>query len=80
MPNKGSSEAERGKDPGARRTAGTTRDTDYLVPENESTEESGPRRMYAAPHSASSTSTNESGPRRMYASASGSSGAPSAKP
>lgn len=80
MANKGSSEANQQKESGARRIATKTHAHHSLVPTNESTKESGPRRMYAAPGSASSTSTKESGSRRMYASASRSSGNPSAKP
>lgn len=80
MPNKGSSEAEHEKESGARRTASKAHDAHHpLVPTNESTKESGPRRLYAAPGSVSSTSTKESGGRRMYASA-GSSGSHAGKP
>ncbi len=71
MPNKGSNEAEHEKESGARRMTGKTYE-EHLVPTNESTKEAGPRRLYAAPSSTSSTSTKESGPRRFYASASGS--------
>ncbi len=40
----------------------------HPVPSGESTEESGPPRLYKAPGSTSSTSTRESGPRRLYTS------------
>lgn len=62
MANKGPNETAKGK--GAH----------PLVPENESTKESGPRRLYVAAGTAGSTSTKEAGPRRLYASGSGSSG------
>jgi hypothetical protein len=70
MPNKDINEEER--ESGVRRTAGKDK-AHPLVPTNESTKESGPRRLYAAPHSPTSTSTKESGTRRLYTS-SGSSG------
>lgn len=70
MPNKGSSESNPRQESGARRTADKLHDPHHpLVPANESTKESGPRRMYSATNSASSTSTKEAGARRMYASA-----------
>jgi len=71
MPNKDVNE----KESGARRTAGKEK-AHPLVPINESTKESGPRRLYAAPHSPTSTSTKESGARRIYVSSgSGNAGA-----
>lgn len=74
MPNKGANAAEHEKESGARRMSGKTHEEhlEHLVPTTESTKEAGPRRLYAAPSSTSSTSTKESGPRRFYASASGS--------
>lgn len=80
MPNKGSSENNHEKESGARRTANKLHDANHpLVPANESTKESGPRRLYAASDSVSSTSSKEGGARRMYASA-GSAGHHAAKP
>lgn len=80
MPNKGSSENDHDKQSGVRRTADKLHDANHpLVPANESTKESGPRRLYSAAHSASSTSSKEAGARRMYASA-GSAGQHAAKP
>ena len=68
MPDKNSRET------GARGASGKTEGAHPLVPTNQSTKESGPRRLYAAAGATSSTSTKEAGARRMYASAGASSG------
>lgn len=67
MPTRGSSEGGTNRESGTRRTVGRA-EVLHPVPTGESTEESGPPRLYASRSSTSSTSTEESGVRRLYTS------------
>lgn len=67
MPQKSSGKGENESGPRRRLAESHSR---HPVPTTENTKESGPRRIYAPPNTASSTSTKESGSRRLFTSSS----------